>query len=82
MRHERYCRRLGSRVGFDAVVAHSSETMMPTSHDATERRPAIWPWLLMPLVVLMLFFTLKRFHTINASGDAEARTSTSVTAEQ
>lgn len=55
---------------------------MSTSQDATERRPAIWPWLLMPLVVLMMFFTLKRFHTINAPGDAEARTSASVTAEQ
>jgi hypothetical protein len=56
--------------------------MMSTSHDATERRPAIWPWLLMPLVVLMMFFTLKRFHTISAPGDAEARASTSVTPEQ
>jgi hypothetical protein len=56
--------------------------MMSTSHDASERRPAIWPWLLMPLVVLMMFFTLKRFHPISAPGDAEPRASTSVTADQ
>ena len=55
---------------------------MSTSHDASERRPAIWPWLLMPMVVLMMFYTLKRFHTISPPGDAEARTSASVTAEQ
>ncbi|HET7756748.1 MAG TPA: hypothetical protein VFK87_05790 [Steroidobacteraceae bacterium] len=27
-----------------------------------ERRPAIWPWLLMPLVVLAVFCTLLRMH--------------------
>jgi hypothetical protein len=27
-----------------------------------ERRPAVWPWLVMPLVVLMAFYTLKRVH--------------------
>jgi hypothetical protein len=26
----------------------------------TERRPAIWPWLVMPLVTLALFFALSR----------------------
>jgi hypothetical protein len=25
-----------------------------------DRRPAVWPWLVMPLVVLAAFFTLKR----------------------
>jgi hypothetical protein len=51
--------------------------MMPTSHDAGERRPAaVWPWLLMPLVVLMVFFTLKSFHAAaNASLATEARAS-------
>jgi len=29
-------------------------------HPATERRSAIWPWLLMPLAALMLFLTLER----------------------
>jgi hypothetical protein len=34
---------------------------MPTSDDANERRQAIWPWLLMPIVVLLVFWTLQRF---------------------
>ena len=29
-------------------------------HPATERRSAIWPWLLMPLAALVLFLTLER----------------------
>ena len=27
-----------------------------------ERRPAVWPWLLMPLIVLLAFYTLNRIH--------------------
>ncbi len=27
-----------------------------------ERRPAIWPWLLMPVVVLLVFAALLRVH--------------------
>ena len=27
-----------------------------------ERRPAIWPWLVMPLIVLVVFFALMRAH--------------------
>jgi hypothetical protein len=27
-----------------------------------ERRPAIWPWLLMPLIVLLVFCALLRMH--------------------
>ncbi|HXZ59250.1 MAG TPA: hypothetical protein VEG26_03655 [Steroidobacteraceae bacterium] len=27
-----------------------------------ERRPAIWPWLLMPLIVLLVFCALARMH--------------------
>jgi hypothetical protein len=27
-----------------------------------QRRPAIWPWLLMPLVVLVVFYALFRVH--------------------
>jgi hypothetical protein len=29
---------------------------------ARERRPAIWPWLLMPLIVLLVFCALLRMH--------------------
>jgi hypothetical protein len=34
---------------------------MSTMHDTNERRQAIWPWILMPLVVLLVFYTLQRF---------------------
>jgi len=27
-----------------------------------ERRPAVWPWLVMPLIVLLLFYALFRVH--------------------
>jgi hypothetical protein len=27
-----------------------------------ERRPAIWPWLLMPAIVLLVFYALFRAH--------------------
>ncbi len=27
-----------------------------------ERRPAVWPWLVMPLVVLVAFYALYRVH--------------------
>jgi hypothetical protein len=27
-----------------------------------ERRPAVWPWLVMPLVVLLVFYALLRVH--------------------
>jgi hypothetical protein len=32
---------------------HSSVTV------PADRRPAVWPWLLLPLVVLLMFFLLK-----------------------
>jgi hypothetical protein len=53
--------------------------MMSTSHNVGERRPAVWPWLLMPVVVLMVFFTLQRFRHLSetASAGPETRTSTS-----
>jgi len=33
-----------------------------TGTGVRERRPAIWPWLLMPLVVLLVFAALLRIH--------------------
>ena len=30
----------------------------PSSDAAAERRPAVWPWLLIPLVALTFFFVL------------------------
>jgi hypothetical protein len=29
---------------------------------ARERRPAVWPWLVMPVVVLLVFYALFRIH--------------------
>jgi len=38
------------------VVADSPEPLLSTGQP--ERRPAIWPWLVMPLVALLLFYAL------------------------
>jgi hypothetical protein len=34
---------------------------MSTSHDSNERRQAIWPWILMPIVVLLVAYMLHGF---------------------
>jgi hypothetical protein len=44
-----------------AVVAQSSDTLVSAPPAANERRQAIWPFLVMPLVVLLVFYIL---HTI------------------
>ena len=36
----------------------SSDPIHPASTGTAERRPAVWPWLLLPLVALSLFFAL------------------------
>ena len=57
---------------------------MSTTHDTTERRQAIWPWLLMPLVVLVVFYTLQRFQDEakrSAAAPSPVQASTSNTAE-
>ena len=74
-----YCRRLEPGVGFDAVAALSSKTM-PTTQDTNERRPAVWPWILMPIVVLVVFYTLHSFQ--DAAKSAAARAHESDTSEQ
>ncbi len=40
---------------------------MSTSHDTNDRRPAIWPWILMPLVVLLVAYTLHDFQKNSAT---------------
>lgn len=52
------------------MVAYSPETTMSTTHDTNERRQAIWPWILMPLVVLLVFYTLKTFRNDATRGAA------------
>ncbi len=52
---------------------------MSTTHDTNERRQAIWPWLLMPLVVLLVFYTLQSFRneaTRGATPQSQAQTAT------
>jgi hypothetical protein len=54
---------------------------MSTSHDTNERRQAIWPWLLMPIVVLLVAYTLHDFQKHSAkSADAQAQLHSSATA--
>ncbi|MGH8209238.1 MAG: hypothetical protein ACREU6_06500 [Steroidobacteraceae bacterium] len=50
---------------------------MSTSHDTSERRPAVWPWVLMPLVVLIVAYTLQRFQDAAKSAAAQAPAHTS-----
>jgi hypothetical protein len=63
-----------------SVVAHSSPNAMPAAHDAPERRPAIWPWVLMPLIVLLVAYTLHNFQA-TAKSDAQARAHAEVITE-
>jgi hypothetical protein len=37
----------------------SPDPSQPTSALPAERRPAVWPWLLLPLVALTMFFVLR-----------------------
>jgi hypothetical protein len=37
----------------------SPEPSPSTSASTAERRPAVWPWLLLPLVALTMFFALR-----------------------
>jgi hypothetical protein len=39
------------------VSAETPELMHPAQ---TDRRPAIWPWLVMPLIALTAFYCLER----------------------
>jgi hypothetical protein len=64
------------------VVAYSPETTMSTTHDTNERRQAIWPWILMPLVVLLVAYTLQSFRNdATRSTAGQTQTQTSDTAE-
>lgn len=57
---------------------------MSTMHDTTERRQAIWPWILMPLVVLVVFYTLQRFQDEakrSAAGQSQVETAAGSSAE-
>jgi hypothetical protein len=62
------------------VVAQYSPDAMPSPQDTNERRQAIWPWLLMPLVVLLVAYTLHNFQA-EARSDAQGRTHAEAPAE-
>ena len=45
-----------------------------------ERRPALWPWLVMPLVVLLMFYVLHTVHQhARLAGTTRAASSGSAT---
>ena len=46
------------RARFRAVTAETSDSLMHPMQ--TDRRPAIWPWLVMPLIALSAFYCLDR----------------------
>jgi hypothetical protein len=48
------------------VTAESTEISI--SSGTTERRPAIWPWLVMPLITLLLFYSLERLDREQSDG--------------
>lgn len=51
---------------------------MSTLHDTNERRQAIWPWILMPLVVLLVAYTLQRFQheALRSAAQSQVQTAT------
>ena len=46
---------------------------MSTSHDSNERRQAIWPWILMPIVVLLVAYMLHGFEDSAKTSAAQDR---------
>jgi hypothetical protein len=46
------------------------------------RRPAVWPWLVMPVIVLLVFCALHRVHKTSPPAQAPAADTASVTAPQ
>ena len=52
----------------------SSDPIHSPSSGVAERRPAVWPWLLLPLVALTLFFALSSMkqHRLQHASSAEA----------
>ena len=54
---------------------------MSTSRDTNERTHAIWPWVLMPLVVLLVAYTLHDFQksATTAAAQSQVRSSSDST---
>jgi hypothetical protein len=47
-------------VNVNSTESLATESLLPPA--PTDRRPAIWPWLVMPLVTLALFYGLDRMN--------------------
>jgi hypothetical protein len=47
-----------------------SQEPLRAVHSAAERRPAVWPWVLMPLAALAMFVLLNRVRHWTHSGTA------------
>ena len=56
------------------MVADSSEPLL--SPVQPERRQAIWPWLVMPLVALAMFYALSRLKQTQDAASLEAGSQT------
>jgi hypothetical protein len=56
------------------LAAMSSEPVNRGATASAERRPAVWPWLLVPLLALALFLALRSFREarLPAQSDTEA----------
>jgi hypothetical protein len=50
------------------MANHGPDTA--ASHNPGERLPAVWPWLLIPLVALALFFALRSVRSDTAAAPA------------
>lgn len=61
------------------MTAESSESTNRPA--ATERQQAIWPWLLVPLIALALFFTLRSFRNDGVEPPSDDAAETSAGAE-
>ncbi len=46
---------------------------MATSHDTNERRQAVWPWILMPLIVLLVAYLLHDMQDAAKSAAAQSQ---------
>jgi hypothetical protein len=45
-----------------------SQESVRTAYPAVERRPAVWPWVLMPLAALAMFVLLRSVRQTTVSG--------------
>jgi hypothetical protein len=56
-----------------------SQESLRAAHSAAERRPAVWPWVLMPLAALAMFLVLRSVR--HATDSAALRTSASTVSD-